>query len=197
MNEQQNSDWQALLPWYVNGTLSESEREQLEHEMAKNPELQQEMLWLQQLQNALKQQDAPAPPGELGWMRLRKEIRQDKSANWRRFGIGAATAATILFSVQLGMMMNKPDPAIEVMSGSMSTQALEHHWQLQIAFKADTTAEQIQTLLYEINARIIDGPSAVGLYRVAIPESPQFADQQALKLWLTQQSSVEQVSVVH
>ena len=197
MNDQTDTQWQDLLPWYVNGTLGEAERQQLEAAMANNPELKQEMLWLQQFQTSLHQQDIPAPPGELGWMRLRKEIRKEKTNNWRRWGMGAATAATILFSVQLGMMMNKPQPDIQVLSSSATGVNLEHHWQLQIAFTPEATAADIQQLLSDIDARIIDGPSAIGLYRIAVPESSRFADQQALQQWLEQQAGVDQAAVAH
>ena len=62
MNKQQ---LQESLPWYVNDTLTDAEKQEVETALAEHPELQQEVAFLQTLQSAVKQQQ----PGSQGSVR--------------------------------------------------------------------------------------------------------------------------------
>lgn len=195
MNDNETTNWQEMLPWYVNGTLDSTQEKALEAAMEQDDALKQEMVWLRQLQDSIQQQEQPAPPAELGWQRLKREIHREKNSVWKRWGVGAATAATVLFSMQMGMMIKPEGQAIQVMSGAGQWENLQGYWPVQVQFAETTSVAAIQQWAAPVQARIVDGPSALGMFVILIPQS-EFTDQQTLEEWLEQNAMVEHAAVL-
>jgi len=195
MTDPAANNWHELLPWYVNGTLPADECRQLEAAMAQDSSLQEELVWLQQLRTSVQQLEQPVPVGELGWQRLKRDIRRDKSKVWKRWGVGAATAATVLLSVQMGMLIKPDQRPIQVMSADGTVQNLEGYWRVQLGFASDATMADVQQWAAVHGLRIVDGPSAIGLYLVLIPQS-EFATLPLLEDWLQQQPLLEHSAVM-
>ena len=159
-----NKEKQEMLPWYINGSLSMKERAQVERSFESSEELNKELNFLKSIRQHVKG-EVPNSPGEMGLQRLRREIKQEpKSASitkWRAFSI----AASLVVVVQLGLIANltrTSDLYIPLSDNSYPGNTI------QIQFKSTATAGDINSLLLELGGVIIDGPSALGIYRIKL-----------------------------
>lgn len=199
-----------LLPWYVNNTLSEDERKQVEALLESSEEARQELAFLQSLSQEINTEELPEF-SELGWRRLQKNIKSSgpESAqgefkqteatgnefkrSWWMPGIAAA--ALVVMTLQIGIFTQMhSDNETRLLSQeqpSLQGQLQEPHWIVQLEFNEEIPWGDIVTLLDNIDARVIDGPSSIGLIRVAIPESStQFSSKDAAMSWLQQQPAI-------
>lgn len=156
-----------LLPWWVNGTLQPAERARVETHLKQCEQCREEVAFLEKIRTGLRA--APQPDaGELSLKRLMREVRKGQSARRPRFG-GWAIAAALVIALQGGLLLTQwRDTADEASYQALSTET-SSQTVLQVQFAPTATVAQIQALLDGLNARIIDGPSAIGLYRVALP----------------------------
>ncbi len=167
-NERESSateeDPAALLPWYVNGTLSAADRERVETYLENHPEARSELELLRQMV-ARGRENQPEPPGELGLQRLRRDIRRQNTAGdgpiagwWRT----VAVAASLLLAVESAYLVWPGEPA-EYRPAAGKAVA-----DIQITFVAATSEQSIRTLLQEIEAEIVAGPGKLGVYHLAL-----------------------------
>lgn len=170
MNPQDNDNKQqpgqhpeSLLPWYVNGTLTDAERAAVEAWLAENPEARQELEFLRKIA-AREQAEQPQPPGELGFKRLQRQVQRSRAHTssrhylWRPLAI----AAMLLLIVQTAIVL-QPGPVDEFLPATEPVSA-----DLQVTFNPDATEEAIRELLQQIDAEIIGGPGLLGVYRLAL-----------------------------
>lgn len=149
---------------YARGDASDALAARIEAAAAQDQMLQAEIAVLQSFKPALAIDDMQ-PPGELGWKRLEASINAEatparSTSLWR-------IAATVLGLAVLGQgayiatqMPGNPDqfrPVAEVAEAHV----------LGVVFEDTTTMADLAALLSAAEARIIDGPSAIGLYRLA------------------------------
>ena len=99
---------------------------------------------------------------EMGWQRLRRDIRRQSakgvSSRWRF----AAIAASLFLLVQ-SLVVWLPDESSEHYH-PLSSSVVEPG--LRVQFVDDAPQARIRQLLREQHLRIVDGPSAAGLYRL-------------------------------
>lgn len=171
---------QELLPWYANGTLGPDERQQVEAHLAHCDHCRHELTWLQSVRAQLKT-DMVDGPGELGLQRLLRDVRsQSQSRPTRQWWRPALAAAVVIIAVQFVMIIaayRQPD-TFTPLSGPAATGVV-----LQVKFAPNATEAQIRTLLQKVHASLIDGPGALGIYRVrleAVTKSQTQAIQHAL-----------------
>jgi hypothetical protein len=170
---------ELLLPFYVNGTLSAAENLQVEQALAAKPELADEVLFLQQLQQNIKEQPQKEnSPGEMGLQRLQHHLKHHKTVKtnvntWRY----AAIAASLLLLVQTTVTLISPTPDIFIPAGDGLSGADKAELIINVTFSPTATEAEIRALLIRLDATIIDGPSALGLYRIA----PGMAASKALE----------------
>lgn len=149
------------LPWLVNGSLDDAEREGLQAAIDASPELQREQAFLQALRHSIKQPQAEAPL-EMGWQRLRRDIHAEKrrgvSTTWRLL----AVVASLLLVIQSLVVWLPNDDATHYQP--LSSAAPKNS--VQVRFVGSASQASIQQLLRQQHLRIIDGPSAAGLYRL-------------------------------
>ena len=173
MNEPVNHDHpDALLPWYVNGTLTDEERAQVEAHLEHCEQCREELRFLTGLRQAVKQvADVPASP-ELGLKRLMREIDAETPASrpatrrmaWWQPSLAAAAVVIVIQGVLLLNLWQRDDDAGMRLAGEARPAAVV----LQIRFDAAAREEEIRALLRSLDARFVDGPSAVGLYRIEL-----------------------------
>lgn len=166
--EEQRIEIQKLLPFWLNGTLSEDEHELVAAALASDTELEKEVEILESIQNVIRSEVIEWSPGEMGLARLRRDI----GSNWRggaasllarsRYGLLAASAVLALVGgIALFMSQNR-EPIYLQASGGDPVAALT------VEFRAEATVDQISDLLLELDLIIVDGPSALRLFRLGV-----------------------------
>lgn len=194
-----DQDLEILLPWYVNGTLDANERAEVEALLARSADAREQVNILQNIAEQV-QSEVPADVSELGWRRLQRDIRAETKQSpqdwWKK---GIAAAAMLVIALQVGILAK--DPATEVSNNtrllSEGVAGLEQpHWLLQVEFKTEAPWQQITAVISRIDGRIVDGPTGLGLMRIAVPKAQsEFTEADQLLVWLRQQSVITHVAL--
>lgn len=188
---------------YVLGTL-ETERATEIGEAAKTDrELAAEIALWRSAREIGSEDAAQIGSNELGWKRIERAIAESEQANapvaanddepfWkrRRFA-GWQVAASVAVAVLGWQALVVPaiTPATEDAPAEYNLASGEDAAQftLRIAIAEGATEAQMREVLSEANARIIDGPSAIGLYTVAFADADAKASAATL---LTERTDV-------
>lgn len=202
MNSETDDDLRALLPWYLNGTLTADERVQVEALLERSAEAREELSGLRQLAPALQQAEqqhsnAHAAPAELGWARLQRSLQQEPAVRRDWWKPSLAAAAALVVALQLGILM-RPAPTDtdwQLQSGGPQ-QVLSGGYRVQLRFVEQAQWQQVRGLLLDIDAVLVDGPSALGIVQVHVPADRRFADGQVLLQWLQQQAVVQHAALL-
>lgn len=157
------------LPWHVNNSLDRTRRLSLDSSLTQDAELRLEAEFLQHIRQQVKNQP-DVTPGDLGWQRLKKQLAQEtqQTPTRPRRHLALAVAASLLVIIQGGVIFSllnqqQVEPAYLPLASS--------HYQglvLQVRFNPDIREAQMRELLIKIDARIIEGPSSNGLYRITV-----------------------------
>ncbi len=199
---------QAMLPWYVNDTLDVRDRAEV-HAHLQHCEACRRESTLQSLVRDQVRRGAqlhPAPAASLDTLMARIERHEAATLQrWRRsFSAwlrgGAleraviAQAATILLLVGVvAWLVIRPEPPAEYRTlGSPPAVRADGGPYLRLVLRDSLTAAQVQGLLQQVNGKIVDGPSAQGVYLVELGagrtgEEGTPAERAA---WLSEQTGV-------
>ena len=172
---------EELLPFYVNETLQDAERLQVEEALKGNAELQEEVALLERLRAEMQGMSADISPGELGLKRLQQSLSTEQkqtaeaptSANDNVMGWGwkaAAVAACMLLAIQTFVFApNWSGDNADLTAAGGGAISVPHGVLYSVTFSPNAKEEDMRALLLSAGARIIDGPSAIGVYRLAAP----------------------------
>lgn len=155
-----------LLPWLANGTLGGAERLEVEAHLATCERCRRELAFLESLREGVAGLEGAEAPGEFGLKRLMQELRRRPQAAARRRWLAPALAASIaVIAIQSAMLANlwtRPEGIVPL--GREMTGAVV----LQIRFDPRATEADMRTALQAVGATLIDGPGALGIYRVRL-----------------------------
>ncbi len=155
-----------LLPWYVNGTLEGAEREAVARHLETCPRCRDEVAWLARLREQVKEAAPGATPGELGLRRLLREVEAEAPAprrrEWWRPALAAAVVVIVIQSVLLVRPWVDDGAGIVPLGGSRGGAVI------QVEFRPQATEAQIREVLQAVEGTIVDGPGALGVYRVRL-----------------------------
>jgi anti-sigma factor RsiW len=163
---------------YANHTLDPAEQAALEAHLADCDRCREELDWLSTLRAGMQAEPLPAVD-EVGLARLMREVKAEQGSapattaapSWWR---GAMAAAVLVMLVQFGVIATQWQPDAGYQPLSESGQAVGPV--LQVRFAPTTSLAEMQALLEQIEGRIVDGPGALGLYRIALPEDANGED---------------------
>jgi hypothetical protein len=185
-----------LLPWYVNGTLAQPERQGVEAHLAECLRCQEEERACRRTAEAvLKTGDAAPSPHPVQFQRLLARVEEHERAGRppgrRRPGAALvallaggprplraaliAQAAVILLLVGLqAWQALRPSPSAGPAPAGFTTLSdpgppPAPAPRLRIMFSPGTTEREIRELLLAIRGEIKAGPSPIGLYTVEVP----------------------------
>lgn len=179
---------------FVAGRLDPQAAARLRTQAEHNPHLAAEIALWTAIREQLAQGGAPAPADELGWARLERALAErevqgsqavanDNAAVahrpfWRRHMIApwqaAAGVAVAIMAWQLAVAPTlTPVPQQHQPGYELAGEEAEQAPMVRVAFAPDATESELRAVLRAARARIVDGPSAIGLYTVA------FADAEA------------------
>ncbi len=154
-----------LLPFWVNGTLRGDEVADVADAVEKDRQLQRQADVLRRMRAEMQNSAMDLSPGEFGLMRLSKAIEADahRKTRWQPYAAGAALAAAVAATglVFFGAEKNAADPTFTQASGTAGLPTLT------VQFVPDATASEIAALMLRQGLVFVDGPSAIGLYRLA------------------------------
>ncbi|WP_029075682.1 zf-HC2 domain-containing protein [Kaistia adipata] len=194
---------EALLPWYAAGTLSAEERLEVEAALAEDPLLraQLERIEEERMATIADAEAMPLPSRQMA-DRLFAEIAATAPVqrpswserllaplgNWLaaltapQLGMGAAAAAIAL--LVLGGVVGGTIGGRGVTGGYQTASGPEavnpSGAFLLVAFEPDAKAADIETLVGSLNAAIVDGPRAGGLYKLRIGEESLSAEEREM-----------------
>lgn len=185
-------DSSALIPWYLNGTLSTEDRRSVESWLiaaGSDVELQ---MW-RAVQQQVRTDRSIEPGTELGWRRLRGQLETSQEAMRPAWKWRAALAAGILAIASFQtLILLRQEPVHRPLSGT--TVASPDAWRLQVRFTERATIRDINALLLRIDAQIAKGPSALGVYEISIPRTDATDVDDLLQL-LKREPLIEQVTL--
>lgn len=186
---QRHEETSLLLPWYVNGTLEPDERDLVETHLGECAECAAEREDLRLMKAAVVQAIEEEPIPSLPPLpRIRAQIEEEKETRlswWARFDprltsflqgrpvpMVIAALLVVQFAVIAGLAgvlyFGSRHTGDEPMSGPGVLERDIPAPRIQIAFQATASEPAIRELLHQIHGRIVDGPSAKGLYRVEV-----------------------------
>lgn len=156
-----------LLPFWINGSLSADEAAEVAAAVAADPALADETAFLRALRARMQAEPPGYSPGEIGLARLKRTLAVETAP--RRVSLATA-AAVALIAAGLGFAAQtllRPAP-VEYIQASGDTDSAA----LLVAFQPTAPAQAISQALLAEGLTILDGPSALGLYRLAPMDAP-------------------------
>jgi hypothetical protein len=196
MNTPMPVDPGALLPWYLNGTLPERERDEVEIWLGSSEEAQSELLLWRAVQLDARSRPMSDVGVDLAWRRLRglfpvaplPASREPKRGPWR-WAVAASVLA--ILGLQTALLVRGPE---ESLYRPLTVPAQVDRWRLQVRFADDMTLSELDGFLQRHGATLSDGPSALGLYTLTVPRA-EHPSPEALVERLRAEPQVLQVAV--
>ena len=205
----------ALLPWYLNGTLREDERRQVDQHLSSCASCRAELDELAQLNVQLHEvyatQSEPSSRLQravLGQVALEASTKGAKSVSgpqrlkgldeWFRslFAPRWAPALVVtLLVAQLGLLlwsMTRPTLLDQVTTRGLGAPTVR----LRVVFQETASERQIRSLVQGLRGRIVDGPTSDGAYIMEFPAGDQAAAQKKVDVLRSQRESVRTVEPV-
>lgn len=175
---------QALLPWLVNGSLREPERGwltahlehcadcrralELERRIAARITTEPVVEYAPQASLAKLWRRVDALPARSGgrWSALRGRARRLRRRVSLTRVLWVQALAILVLALGVGWLALRPDGAPSYRTLSRAPAVAVPH--LQVVFEAPLTTAAMSAALQTVDGRIVDGPSAAGVFRVAV-----------------------------
>jgi len=182
-----------LLPFYVNETLDDAEREWVDDYLREHPKSVAELQWYRTLQETMRR-DAPAVSAEVGldkaMARIRAESVPSRAPAQQAPGFGerlraffssitpqpllrpalaGALAVVVVQGIVIANLSTQPGEGSEIRAHRPTV--VDPGPFLKVNFKADAREADIRMLLVEIDGTLAGGPGQLGDWYVRIPEA--------------------------
>jgi hypothetical protein len=193
-----------LLPWWVNGTLSSDQANDVERHLAECPACTAEADVQRALQLKLRDSDPVSIAPQSAWQKMAERLDGEDEAlarghfKSRPKAVGAwpwAVAAQTLLIAGLTTVIwrqaNTPTSSPDF-SATQSEAMLQPRYEtltstpdaitasesMRVVFRRDVAVAEVNALLRQLPAQIVAGPSEAGVYTLAVPvANPNTADK--------------------
>jgi Putative zinc-finger len=186
----------AVLPWFVNGTLIGDDLAAVEQHLRECPRCRGEVDLLKQL-HAFCAVDEPAPDATPSYRRLHERMSsrwrlatlgdrlRDLPRRWQQAPGWARWAIVVQFAgiVVLGVWVAAPgseSPALYQTLGAPAARAASTG-SITVEFGPEVTASELQHIVQTAGARVVDGPTASNAYVLQVPAGQREAILAALR----------------
>jgi hypothetical protein len=119
---------------------------------------------------------APARPrGVVQWIKSQFRARVDKTIRWWQKPAVAAMASAMIIG-QMGLLAAvvrytyNVEPQSAIVAPASGEKGLPDSIVLAMVFKDTATLKQVQQLLASVQAQVVGGPGAIGVWEVAVPK---------------------------
>ena len=159
----------ALLPWYVNGTLSPEEHDYVHKHVGACVQCRREAEWLRGLHAACVVAGS-TPAGAKAFGRLRRQLEASRPAKasgllqriaspWTRWALAASVLVAVL---AIPLMRDSDAPALY--RSLAAPQSVARTGSLIVVFDPATTEADLRGALRKARARVVDGPTQSNAY---------------------------------
>lgn len=176
-----------LMPFYVKGTLSNSEREEFERALIDCPELNDELKRWQAISTVYTEIEEKLPqPSPLIYSKIAQKIKKKEKVSLserllaslerlipRRLSF-ALIVVQLLIIITLGIYAINLKTEYKTLSAPSTVN--ESMIRINVVFKENASEGEMRRLLTQINGKIIDGPFASGLYVIGITSNERVED---------------------
>ena len=174
-----------MIPLYINGRLSESEKKDFETALGKHPELSRELIEFKEINEGYKdiKQDAPSSSNDL-YPRIIENIKKQKPKallsaapglinqilRTLKSVFGSPQLSWSVVAVQLFVIISllifyPTDNKFKTLS---ENHIAEDSGMINVVFKEDAKEKDMRRLIEGVNGSIISGPTPDGLYIIKI-----------------------------
>jgi anti-sigma-K factor RskA len=170
----------ALLPWYVNGTLEGDELEYVQRHLMECAQCLKEAEWLRELYAAcaaaesmsgasgalgkLRRALEAAPPAKSGFSAWGRRAWRSSGA-WTRWSVAASLALVVVLAASA---LRTDAPALYRTLGAGSTMS-SPSGSLIVVFDPATAEADLRRILRAAGARLVDGPTQSNAYVLDVP----------------------------
>lgn len=178
-----------LLPWFINESLSDRERELVMAHLADCADCRQERDHLQSVEKLIVEEDVPVPSYQFSYRKLASRIEEAERnresteilesrrarANWMAI---AGVAATLFAGVLTVAWFQNPEELGEFRTLSTTSPDNGQLHRIQLTFEQPIQAQTLRQALIDTRSNIISGPSNDGTYLVEmnVPQGVPDAD---------------------
>ena len=179
-NSAEHHEVSALLPWYVNETLEEGDRQRVETHAGNCMTCREDLAAQQRICEAIEAQPALnyMPVASLKRLQARLDTLaapaatppQEQPANrmpwrgWMAASIAAMAVAVALFAADRWVLVARLQPSYSTVTSSVPRPQGEV---IRAVFSPTITLVELQTILDEAQLRIVSGPTEAGVYSLA------------------------------
>lgn len=191
----------ALLPWYANGTLRDTERGQVGRHLESCASCRRELEGLTSMKRQLRETyEAQSSPSTRLARSVMAQVAADTRATRERVPTPSSwlhgmdqwfrslfqpqwvpTLATALLITQMGLLLWVGLPPTEPEQVSRRSLGMQTAT-IAVTFQSSATEGQIRALLQQVQGRITQGPTAEGLYTIEVPSTDASTTQRKADL---------------
>ncbi len=182
-----HEEFLELLPWFINESLGEKERDRVMVHLRECPECRRERDHLQSIEAFVKESDVTIPDYQFSYHKLLSRIEGAERNRESTAGIGierglaswvpfAGIAASLMLAIALVGTLN-PSVALEPETAEFRTLTSQSgiagvSRRIALTFEQPIQAHTMRKALIETNSNIISGPDKDGTYlvEVVVPE---------------------------
>jgi anti-sigma factor RsiW len=180
----------AILPWYVNGTLEGEELEGVRRHLRECELCRREAKWLRELHAAcVAAESVPGASNAFRDLRRRLETpspdkrlghspRVAGRSNWTRWALAASVAIAVVLGGSL--LRDTSAPALYRTLGAPGGSA-QTNGSMIVVFDPATTEAELRRILRSADARVVDGPTQANAYILDIPAAERQVALRALR----------------
>jgi len=186
----------AMLPWFVNGTLEGDELAAVEQHVHECPRCRREVDLLEQLQ-AVCAIDAPALDatpsyrllheriaGRRRLASLRDRVRGlfrpwQRAPAWAKWAIAAQFAGIVMLAVRVAMPVSESARNFETLGAPTGHTA--RGGTVAVVFVPEVTEAELRRIVQAAGARVVDGPTESNAYMLEVPVGHRDAVLAALR----------------
>jgi predicted anti-sigma-YlaC factor YlaD len=181
-NSAEHHEVSALLPWYVNATLEEADRQRVEAHLGNCTTCREDLAAQQRICEAIEAQPALdyMPVASLKRLQARLDAQAESAAapappqeqatnrmpwrGWMAASIAAMAVAVALFAADRWVLEARLQPKYRTVTSSVPRPQGEV---IRAVFSPTITLVELQTILDEAQLRIVSGPTEAGVYSLA------------------------------